>query len=97
MLHCDCRLVGGVGVGGLALVAHVGHEAEAWVGGVGGRLDPAVGQRDHKLALHVTLTHIHRSAGTGARGNYPFEHDGIFLLILTLESWLSVFWKLAFE
>ena len=42
-----------LGVNRFPLVADLGDEAELVVSGVGGRLDPAVRERNHELALHV--------------------------------------------
>ena len=55
-----CHLVGGlVGsclrVDWLPLVADISNEALDMVSSVGGGLDPAIGESNHKLTLHISL------------------------------------------
>ena len=55
-----CRLVGGLvgpglGVDWLPLVADISNEALDMVSSVGGGLDPAIRESNHKLTLHISL------------------------------------------
>ena len=76
---------------GLALVFHVGHEAAVLVGGVGHRLDAAIGEIDGVGTCRAP----ERERSSSRRGKTPNEHEAYIPRTLPPASCVSEAWKWA--